>query len=1036
MELSKVIIDDFAKVTNDDRHISQNTTLYGTIKVNGDKNYVQLDGSDLLTPCSSSVNVKDGERVMVVVGGHEAVVTGNMSSPAARLGDVDDAKKEIGDAVDQSLDAYDVKLAQMNELAANTLGFYYTEEKTEDGSIIAYRHDRPNLSESKIIYKTGIEGFFLSVDGGQTWKAGFDSNGDAVLNILYAIGIQSKWINTRGFTATNNSGKETFKIDENTGDVYIDPNAFMLGDKDVAETINGLISDASTVFMLLSNEYQGIATDSDGNVVGDFPNCQTTITIMSGNNDVTAEATIQPTLRKGIIGEWDAETFTYTVTGLTEDNCYIEFTALYNDSTVKRRFTVCKQRYGKDGENAVSPVVSVKKKDGKTIISITDKTGTHTQEVLDGVNGTPGPKGEDGKTSYFHVKYSDDGGMTFTDNAGEKAGAYIGTYTDHIKADSNIVSDYTWVKIEGKDGVSPTITVTKENGVVTIVTKDGSHTYTQKILDGTNGTPGANGTNGQTTYFHLKYSNDGGKTFTSNNGEDVGDYFGTYTDFVKEDSDSVEDYTWAKIKGDDGKDGISPTVSVTKKDGKTTITIVDENGTHTQEVLDGTNGTPGINGVNGKTTYFHVKYSNDGGKTFTSNSGETVGAYIGTCTDYNVADPTSVGSYIWAKIKGENGKDGKDGINGTNGKGISEIHTYYQANNQTSGIYAYSSGWSEAFTAPNSSSKYLWTYQKTIYNDGSSESTSPHIIGTYGKDGKDGSTLSSSEIWNLLLQQNTDFMYKGSDGKIYLKATYIDTGDFCGWQADRINKRLTATATDSGSDGDIDLSYGGQVILDASKAMVKTESPYSVYGGYNYAALCGNQVVANTAKIFSFLNNATFSKSITAEGSITGKNGLSISIGNVVFNKKLNVGDRLTVLEQIYAPNTPAGSGHTLYLTSGGFIKKSSSSKRYKKHVSFINDTDVKKLYELRPVYFNYKEGILDDDNEDCHRTIPGFYAELVDKYFPEAVVHDEKGRVDDWDVRKLVPAMLKLIQLQKEQLDRQEERLSKIESILNIKEE
>lgn len=933
MELSKVIIDDFAKVTNDDRHISQNTTLYGTIKVNGDKNYVQLDGSDLLTPCSSSVNVKDGERVMVVVGGHEAVVTGNMSSPAARLGDVDDAKKEIGETVDQSLDAYDVKLAQMNELAANTLGFYYTEEKAADGSIIAYRHDKAKLSESKIIYKNGIDGFFLSVDGGQTWKAGFDSNGDAVLNILYAIGIQSKWINTRGFTATNNSGKETFKIDENTGDVYIDPNAFMLGDKDVAETINGLISDASTVFMLLSNEYQGIATDSDGNVVGDFPNCQTTITIMSGNNDVTAEATIQPTLRKGIIGEWDAETFTYTVTGLTEDNCYIEFTALYNDSTVKRRFTVCKQRYGKDGENAVSPVVSVKKKDGKTIISITDKTGTHTQEVLDGVNGTPGPKGEDGKTSYFHVKYSDDGGMTFTDNAGEKAGAYIGTYTDHIKADSNIVSDYTWVKIEGKDGVSPTITVTKENGVVTIVTKDGSHTYTQKILDGTNGTPGANGTNGQTTYFHLKYSNDGGKIFTSNNGEDVGSYIGTYTDFVKEDSDTPSDYTWVKIKG-------------------------------------------------------------------------------------------------------ENGKDGKDGINGTNGKGISEIHTYYQANNQTSGIYAYSSGWSEAFTAPNSSSKYLWTYQKTIYNDGSSESTSPHIIGTYGKDGKDGSTLSSSEIWNLLLQQNTDFMYKGSDGKIYLKATYIDTGDFCGWQADRINKRLTATATDSGSDGDIDLSYGGQVILDASKAMVKTESPYSVYGGYNYAALCGNQVVANTAKIFSFLNNATFSKSITAEGSITGKNGLSISIGNVVFNKKLNVGDRLTVLEQIYAPNTLAGSGQTLCLSSGGFIKKSSSSKRYKKHVSFIKDTDVKKLYELRPVYFNYKEGILDDDDEDCHRTIPGFYAELVDKYFPEAVVHDGKGRVEDWDVRKLVPAMLKLIQLQKEQLDRQEERLSKIESILNIKEE
>ncbi len=929
MELSKVIIDDFAKVTNDDRHISQNTTLYGTIKVNGDKNYVQLDGSDLLTPCSSSVNVKDGERVMVVVGGHEVVVTGNMSSPAARLGDVDDAKKEIGETVDQSLDAYDVKLAQMNELAANTLGFYYTEEKAADGSIIAYRHDKAKLSESKIIYKNGIDGFFLSVDGGQTWKAGFDSNGDAVLNILYAIGIQSKWINTRGFTATDNSGKETFKIDENTGSVYIDPNTFMLGDKGIADTINGIVSDASTVFMLLSNEYQGIVTDANGNIVGDFPNCQTTITIMSGNDDVTSEATIQPTLKKGLTGEWDAETFTYTVTGLTEDNCYIEFTALYNDSTVKRRFTVCKQRYGKDGENAVSPVVSVEKKDGKTIISITDKTGTHTQEVLDGANGTPGPKGEDGKTSYFHVKYSDDGGMTFTDNAGEKAGAYIGTYTDHIKADSNIVSDYTWVKIEGKDGVSPTITVTKENGVVTIVTKDKSHTYTQKVLDGTNGTPGANGTNGQTTYFHLKYSNDGGKTFTSNNGEDVGSYIGTYTDFVKEDSDTPSDYTWVKIKG-------------------------------------------------------------------------------------------------------ENGKDGKDGINGKDGKGISKIQTFYQANNSTSGIYTYTSGWSETFTAPSSNSKYLWTYQKTIYNDGSSESTSPHIIGSYGKD---GSNLSSAEIWDLLLQQNTDFMYKGSDGKIYLKATYIDTGDFCGWTADRANKCLKATAQ-MYPDVDGDSYFYGSIILDASRATVKTIGDEWPVGGYSYAALNGNTVYAQYAKIFKFLNNATFSKSITAEGSITGKNGLSIPGGNVVFSKKLNVGDRLTVLEQIYAPNTLAGSGQTLCLSSGGFIKKSSSSKRYKKHVSFIKDTDVKKLYELRPVYFNYKEGILDDDDEDCHRTIPGFYAELVDKYFPEAVVHDGKGRVEDWDVRKLVPAMLKLIQLQKEQLDRQEERLSKIESILNIKEE
>lgn len=815
MILPKVLIDQFAKITNNDRQTPQNATLYGTIKVNGDKNYVQLDGSDLLTPCSSSVNVKDGERVMVVVGGHEAVVTGNMSSPAARLGDVDDAKKEIGDAVDQSLDAYDVKLAQMNELAANTLGFYYTEEKTEDGSIIAYRHDRPNLSESKIIYKTGIEGFFLSVDGGQTWKAGFDSNGDAVLNILYAIGIQSKWINTRGFTATDNSGKETFKIDENTGSVYIDPNTFMLGDKGIADTINGIVSDASTVFMLLSNEYQGIVTDANGNIVGDFPNCQTTITIMSGNDDVTADAVIKPTLRKGLNGEWDETTFTYTVTGLTEDNCYIEFTALYNDSTVKRRFTVCKQRYGKDGENAVSPVVSVEKKDGKTIISITDKTGTHTQEVLDGANGTPG-----------------------------------------------------------------------------------------------------------------------------------------------------------------------------------------------------------TNGVNGKTTYFHVKYSNDGGKTFTSNSGETVGAYIGTCTDYNAADPTSVGSYIWAKIKGDDGRDGTNGTNGKDGKGISKIQTFYQANNSTSGIYTYTSGWSETFTAPSSNSRYLWTYQKTTYTDGSTETTTPHIIGSYGKD---GSNLSSAEIWALLLQQNTDFMYKGSDGKIYLKASYIDSGIFCGWTADRINGKLYANASDFDSDSDSNETDGlitpsaeYYTELNAKKGIIKTriDNLFAEAGkSRNYAALSGNNIYANTVYSYNYANNAYFKKKLTAAAAVQFR-GIS------------------------------SGSGTDLVLTSatltGGcfVVRKSGSSKRFKIHDSFMGEQDVEKLYNLRPVYFKYKPGYLREGDQDCERIIPGFYAELVEKYFPEAVRYDEKKRVADWDPKKLVPAMLKLIQLQKEQLDRQEERLSKIESILNIKEE
>lgn len=170
------------------------------------------------------------------------------------------------------------------------------------------------------------------------------------------------------------------------------------------------------------------------------------------------------------------------------------------------------------------------------------------------------------------------------------------------------------------------------------------------------------------------------------------------------------------------------------------------------------------------------------------------------------------------------------------------------------------------------------------------------------------------------------------------------------------------------------------------------------------------------------------------DGNVSAPGGANFS-ENSEFGKNVKVANRLTVNEQIYSPNMPTGTGSALYLTSAGFIKKSSSSKRYKKHVSFMEADDVEKLYLLRPVYFKYKEGLIDKNEEDYDSEIPGFYAELVGKYFPEAVIHNGKGQIEDWDPRKLIPGMLKLIQLQKGQLDRQEERLSKIESILKIKE-
>ena len=103
MALSKNLISDFVKATTDDKKTAEETTLYGTIvEYNGSK-YVRLDGSDMLTPYTATVAAKAGERVRVSVGKHSATVTGNVSSPAARTGDVE----ELG----QKVDTFDVVVA-------------------------------------------------------------------------------------------------------------------------------------------------------------------------------------------------------------------------------------------------------------------------------------------------------------------------------------------------------------------------------------------------------------------------------------------------------------------------------------------------------------------------------------------------------------------------------------------------------------------------------------------------------------------------------------------------------------------------------------------------------------------------------------------------------------------------------------------------------------------------------------------------------------------------------------------------------------
>lgn len=203
-----------------------------------------------------------------------------------------------------------------------------------------------------------------------------------------------------------------------------------------------------------------------------------------------------------------------------------------------------------------------------------------------GDTGTPGAKGADGKTSYLHIKYSNDG-TSFTSNNGETPGKYIGTYVDFTEADSTTFSKYTWVKVEGPQGVqgpkgadgrqlytwlkyadSPTSGMSDSPtnkayiglayNKTTATESSNYNDYTWSLVkgpQGNQGVPGAKGADGKQLYTWIKYA-------TSASGGGMSDdptgktYIGlAYNKETATESTNASDYTWSLIKGDKGDTG-------------------------------------------------------------------------------------------------------------------------------------------------------------------------------------------------------------------------------------------------------------------------------------------------------------------------------------------------------------------------------------------------------------------------------------------------------------------------------------------------
>lgn len=107
MELSSELISQFARITNDEPTVNEGSTVYATYRLQGESAYVQIDGSDTITPVATTAGAKSGDRVTVLIKDHKAIVTGNLTDPSANKSTVEEMSKGLGGKLEQVYDIVD-----------------------------------------------------------------------------------------------------------------------------------------------------------------------------------------------------------------------------------------------------------------------------------------------------------------------------------------------------------------------------------------------------------------------------------------------------------------------------------------------------------------------------------------------------------------------------------------------------------------------------------------------------------------------------------------------------------------------------------------------------------------------------------------------------------------------------------------------------------------------------------------------------------------------------------------------------------------
>lgn len=954
-------------------------------------------------------------------------------------------------------------------------------------------------TNGKIIFSADIDNNQIVIDGASV-RIGA-SHLDGLLNSMQGQidGNINTWTGTPAPTLSNYPANEWLtdtEMSKHVGDLYYDGDSHAyrfrndgkgyywerLKDTDVtkalqdsedalaaAKSAQEAAALAKNMTLQLSNEYQGISVDSDGNY-GTFPgNVSTQAVVMYGTQDITSDCKFTIIKSDSVTGSWNNATKTYTVTALSTDDGWVDIKATYiSVLSVVKRFSLAKIYAGKNGTNGVDGLQGPKGDQG--IPGPQGEQGIQGPQGPRGEQGIPGTPGADGKTPYLHIKYAPvenptSGQMTKTPDI------YIGTYTDYLQDDSTDPAAYTWAKFRGDDGqpgkngytwikyasmpngedmsdnpdtvpwidtdgnticdtVGNPIYLEPEyvayigiaNNKETPTESDDPADYTwtrYKGADGENGSDGkdgADGKDGKTSYTHIAYANSAdGKTDFSVSDSNR-EYIGMYADFTEQDSTNPDDYAWTLVKGANGAQGI-----------------------------------PGKAGADGKTPYFHIAYANSAdGKTGFDVVVSAGKQYIGQYTDYDTPDdsidPTK---YSWTKIKGEQGDKGEQGVpgrtyfielssnilkRGQNDKVVPSTITakaYYRDGDSATRT-AYSGRWYVQTSMDGST--FTNVLVSTVNEPSKSYTVSSldrSIVSVrfilYAADGTtnqldmqsvpvviDVDALTHEEIFNLLT--NNGFMkaiYKEGN-QLYISFTYAKGGT------------LKLGGPNNG--------YGTFEVYDANGniiAQIDNSVGFKNFKGKEWFQI--NESVATAGYDSSLVHGLLDLSAQYSDGywTVLESKQAGLLLKTVSRMKVETTGSSSLTLNVPEMPKLITGSN--LGKNNNGDVGTiASSSMHYKVLGKTVKEDELEDLYKIKVIWAKYKDGYLMEQDERCGKEMPMFIAEDIDRRFPIVVDHDEKGRAENWNYRIMIPCMFAMLKNEHEKVKNLQSELDSVKAELN----